>query len=218
MLRFQWSYLNDFVPFSNSAILCSNAVWINLKKTEGKSKRLRSPLWDHTFCCLYSHFWGHFFHFWVGVNEHHLCWQPAVSIYSLRAPCTTYLTNVNPSFILVIGPVTDRQAKLVLDIGSVQIHFLVRHMHKLLFHSSKIISFFFLSLRRIWLYIGFSGQTEYIDSEMGSWSNSDSSITVMNLSAGPWKPLAFLEAPWQNERWRSGQQTGRVSFFTCQHL
>ena len=28
------SYLNDFVPFSNPAVLGSNAVWINLKKRE----------------------------------------------------------------------------------------------------------------------------------------------------------------------------------------
>lgn len=52
-------------------------------------------------------------------------------------PCITYLTNVDPSLILIISPVTDCQAKLVLDIGPVQVHLLVGHMHTLISRTSR---------------------------------------------------------------------------------
>lgn len=55
---------------------------------------------------------------------------------------TTYLADVDPSLVLIIGPVTDRQAQLVVDIGSVQIHFLVRHAHKLISHTWSMFKIF----------------------------------------------------------------------------
>lgn len=107
--------------------------------------------------------------------------------------CTTYLTNVYPSLILIISPVTDRQAEFVLDVGSIQIHLLVRQRHILISYTSETV--FFLRLSRKWFYICLclSEWNEYIDLENGIMerSNSSLSITVMNISAGGREAIVF---------------------------
>ena len=75
---------------------------------------------------------------------------------------TTYLADVDPSLVLIISPVTDRQAQLVMDVGPVQIHFLVRHTHKLISHTWSMFKIFSKTEWKMVTYLLMFFQTDWI--------------------------------------------------------
>lgn len=93
--------------------------------------------------------------------------------------CATYLTDVDPSLVLIISPVADSQTKLVLDVGSVQIHFLQQGKKK---ECKSQIS---LSQCVEWssmVAVVFLYTQQYIEFNIGPCTHNDPSITIMDPS------------------------------------